>query len=95
MKTLTYKTVKIPLNIKELEKNLEKDEHLEFHFNIIFKKIKRDYTNDWGICKNGHEVQVPSTLPFENETHTMIKCVECDDILLELKPYAIRKRSLI
>ena len=90
---MNIKIRKNQLNIKELENQLEEGEHLQFLFISNIKLFKNN--GERGLCKNGHVVTIPYAFPFEDNTHTIIQCEQCNEIVMEFKPFAIRNRLLV
>jgi len=80
------------LDVAELEKQLEKDEVLQFLF--IDKGTPHPNGHEHKYCKNGHWNFISSYMGFEPNTHYQIKCSECDEIIFEFKPFAVRTREL-
>jgi hypothetical protein len=85
--------IKKELNVAELVKQLEKDEKLQF---LFLSNYTPDNPNcgEYGKCKNGHFVFMSNSMGFQPNTHVKIQCEECDEIIMEFKPYAIRTREL-
>lgn len=85
--------IKKELNVAELEKQLEKDEKLQF---LFLSNYTPDSPNsgERGKCKNGHFVFISNNMGFQPNVHVKIQCEECDEIVFEFKPYAIRTREL-
>lgn len=85
--------IKKELNIAELEKQLEKDEKLQFLFSSNYIPDSPN-SGERGKCKNGHFVFISNNMGFEPNTSYKIQCNECDEMVLEFKPYAVRTREL-
>lgn len=85
--------IKKDLNVAELVKQLEKDEKLQF---LFLSNYTPDNPNsgERGKCKNGHFVFISNNMGFQPNTHVKIECEECDEIVFEFKPYAVRTREL-
>ena len=85
--------IKKELNIAELEKQLEKDEKLQFLFSSNYIPDSPN-SGERGKCKNGHFVFISNYINFQPNAHTIIKCDECEEVILEFKPHAVRTREL-
>lgn len=82
----------IKLDVAELENQLDKDEKLQFLF--VMNCPPHPNGNEHHYCKNGHWNFISNYMSFEPNTYVKIKCNECDEIVFEFKPYAIRTREL-
>lgn len=85
--------LKKELNVKELEKQLDPNEQLQFLFVSNCTPIDKDHGERFN-CKNGHFNFLSNSMPFEPNTWVQVKCDECDEIVFEYKPYAVRIRPL-
>ena len=84
--------IKKELDVVELKKQLQEGERLEF----LFKRNGTPHPNgnEHYYCNNGHWNFISNYMGFEPNVHVQIKCNECDEIVFEFKPYAIRHREL-
>lgn len=87
------KIEKIKLDKVVLENQLEDNETLQYLFVANYTKIDEN-SNERVNCKNGHWNFIPMTMNFDENTHTICRCDECDEIILEFKPFAVRLRKL-
>lgn len=81
------------LDIECLKSQLQQDE--ELHFLITRNWIPYTHQNERGTCKNGHPVFISNYMGLDPNILMQIKCDECDEIIFEYRPYAIRTRKLI
>ena len=84
--------IKKVLDVAELEKQLDENEKLQFLF--ISNGTPHPNGNEHMNCKNGHWNFVSNYMGFEPNCHVQIKCDECDEIIFEFKPFAVRTREL-
>jgi hypothetical protein len=84
--------IKKVLDVEALKAQLEAGEVLQF----VFKTNSTPHPNgsEHVNCKNGHWNFISNYMGFEPNTHTQIKCNECDEIIFEYLPLAVRHRSL-
>ena len=84
--------IKKVLDIEALKAQLQEDERLQFLF--VDKGTPHPNGHEHRNCKNGHWNFIFNNMGFEANTLYQIKCTECDEIVFEFKPYAIRTREL-
>jgi hypothetical protein len=87
--------IKTPLtedDVKELNKLLEPNESLRFMF--VNNSTPHPNGNEHVNCKNGHWNFISNSMGFEPNAIYKIKCSECDEIIFEFKPFAVRIREL-
>jgi hypothetical protein len=84
--------IKKMLDVAELEKQLAENEKLQFLF--ISNGTPHPNGNEHMYCKNGHWNFVSNYMGFEPGSFVQIKCSECDEIIFEFKPFAVRTREL-
>jgi hypothetical protein len=85
--------IKKILDVEALNTQLQEGEKLKFLFVINATPIEKDKGEQY-TCKNGHWNFISNYMGFEPNTHVQIKCNECDEIIFEFKPFAIRTREL-
>ena len=78
--------------VEELNKMLEPNESLRFMF--VDNSIPHPNENEHRNCKNGHWNFISNYMGFDPNTIYEIKCSECDEIIFEVKPMAVRIREL-
>ena len=79
--------------LAELNSQLEPNEELQFMFKSNCEPIVKDKGERFH-CKNGHFNFISNYMGFQPGTVIKIKCDECDEIIFEYRPYAVRIRGL-
>lgn len=85
--------IKKVLDVAELEKQL--DEKEKFQFLFLSNTTPHPNGNEHHYCINGHWNFISNSMGFEPNCHVQIKCNECDEIIFEFKPFAVRTRELL
>ena len=85
--------IKKEVDIEALNAQLEEGERLQFLFVTNATPIEKDKGERYN-CKNGHFNFISNYMSFALDKCVQIKCSECDEIVFEYKPYAIRTREL-
>ncbi len=86
--------IKKILNIETIKEQLEEGEELKFLFKSNYTPIGT-HNSERVNCKNGHFNFISNYMGFYPNVYVQIKCNECDEIIFEHKPYAVRTRELI
>jgi hypothetical protein len=81
------------LDMDKLKEELDTDEKLQFLFVTHATPIENSGSERYH-CKNGHFNFISNYMGFEPNTFVQIKCDECDEIIFEFKPFAVRTRDL-
>ena len=81
------------LDMECLKAQLQDGEDLKFLITRNWTPIT--HTNERGTCKNGHGVFISNYMGLDPNIFMQIKCDECDEIVFEYRPYAVRTRRLI
>ena len=84
--------IKKLLDVEALKSQLQEGEKLQFLF--VDNGTPHPNGHEHRNCKNGHWNFISNNMGFDANTHYQIKCSECDEIIFEFKPYAIRTREL-
>jgi len=85
--------IKKILNVEALKAQLQESERLQFLFITNAIPIEKDKGERY-YCKNGHFNFISNYMGFDPNTLVQIKCEECDEIIFEHKPFAVRTREL-
>jgi hypothetical protein len=79
--------------LAELKSQLEPNEELQFLFKYNCSPVEKDKGERF-YCKNGHWNFISNYMSMNSNTTVKIKCSECDEIIFEYMPYAVRMREL-
>jgi hypothetical protein len=78
--------------VQELKDLLEPGETLQYMF--VSNSTPHPNGNEHVNCKNGHWNIISNYMGFEPNSVVKIKCSECDEIIYEYRPFAVRIREL-